>query len=409
MLFEVGFAHPQRTEQIALGGFVEHHVGHDALGLDRLAARRVVARGGDLQRRLRRQLAHRLHRALAEGLRAHHDGAMVILQRTGDDFARRCRAFIDQHDQRHRLHCIGQLAQRVRAAAAQVELGRGLEGRLRFGDLSVGRHDHGVARQEGRGHRDRCFEQAARIVAQVEHEALQVRVLLVDVFELLREVVDRAVLELADAQPGITGLDELGAHALHADLFAHDRHREAARLALAEDAEDDFGARLAAHALDRLVHRQALDHGVVDLGDQVTALQASAEGRRALDRRDDLDEPVFHADLDADADELAGRAFAEFLECLLVEVLRVRVEAGHHATDRVGDQLLLVDRLDVVALDHAKDGGELLQLFERKLRHGVSGDRLQLHRCQRARHGTECNPARNPQFRTHIQPASCLR
>ena len=122
---------------------------------------------------------------------------MVILQRTGDDFARRCRAFIDQHDQRHRLHRIGQLAQRVRAAAAQVELGRGLEGRLRFGDLSVRGHDHGVARQEGRGHRDRCFEQAAGIVAQVEHEALQVRVLLVDVFELLREVGVRVVHEAA--------------------------------------------------------------------------------------------------------------------------------------------------------------------------------------------------------------------
>ena len=50
VLLEVGLAHAQRGEHVALGGLVEHHVGHDALGLDRAAARRVVARGGDLQR-----------------------------------------------------------------------------------------------------------------------------------------------------------------------------------------------------------------------------------------------------------------------------------------------------------------------------------------------------------------------
>ena len=44
----------------------------------------------------------------------------------------------------------------------------------------------------------------------------------------------------------------------------------------------------------------------------------------------------------------------------------MRVEAGDHAGDGVGDQLLLVDRLDVVALDHAEHGGELLQLLERQ-------------------------------------------
>ena len=56
------------------------------------------------------------------------------------------------------------------------------------------------------------------------------------------------------------------------------------------------------------------------------------------------------------------------LKRLLVEVLRVRVEPGDHAGDGVGDQLLLVDRLDVVALDHAEHGGELLQLLQRQRR-----------------------------------------
>lgn len=50
----------------------------------------------------------------------------------------------------------------------------------------------------------------------------------------------------------------------------------------------------------------------------------------------------------AHADEAAAGAFAEFLEGLLVEELRVRVQPRDHARDGVVDELLLVDRLDVV-------------------------------------------------------------
>ena len=41
-----------------------------------------------------------LHRALAEGLCAEQDGAVVILQRAGDDFRGRSRAAIDKYDDR---------------------------------------------------------------------------------------------------------------------------------------------------------------------------------------------------------------------------------------------------------------------------------------------------------------------
>jgi hypothetical protein len=45
--------------------------------------------------------------------------------------------------------------------------------------------------------------------------------------------------------------------------------------------------------------------------------------------------------------------------------------------DGVGDELLFVHRLDVVALDHAEDGGELLQLFQRQRRQAVACNGLQ--------------------------------
>ena len=63
----------------------------------------------------------------------------------------------------------------------------------------------------------------------------------------------------------------------------------------------------------------------------------------------DLDEAVFHADFDAQAAELALGADLQVLEGVGVEIGGVRIEVGEHAGDGIGDELLVVDRLDVVA------------------------------------------------------------
>ena len=149
VLFEVGFAHAQRGKHIALGGFVEPDIGHDAFGLDRAATRGEITRGGDLQPGVGRQRTNRLDRAFAEGLRAHDGRALVILQRAGDDLAGRGRTLVDQHHQRHGLDRCRQLAQRVSIATAGVILGRGLEGRTRLRELTIGRDHRHLGRQEG--------------------------------------------------------------------------------------------------------------------------------------------------------------------------------------------------------------------------------------------------------------------
>jgi len=41
----------------------------------------------------------------------------------------------------------------------------------------------------------------------------------------------------------------------------------------------------------------------------------------------------------------------QLLERFLIEVGGMRVEARQHAVDRLGDELLVLDRLDVVGLD----------------------------------------------------------
>ena len=53
----------------------------------------------------------------------------------------------------------------------------------------------GALRQEGGGDADGCLEQAARVVAQVKHEAFEMTVL-GQFVEILREILGRALLEL---------------------------------------------------------------------------------------------------------------------------------------------------------------------------------------------------------------------
>src|SRR5690606_34746630 len=137
--------------------------------------------------------------------------------------------------------------------------------------------------QEGRRHGDRAVQQAARIVAQVEHEALQ-RALAEEPFEVLREVLRRRLLELRHPDPAVARLDELRLDALHPDYGAGDLDDHRRALALARDGERDARVWLAAHALDRVAEGHALHRRVVELDDQVAGLDAGAERRRVLDR-----------------------------------------------------------------------------------------------------------------------------
>jgi hypothetical protein len=97
-------------------------------------------------------------------------------------------------------------------------------------------------------------------------------------------------------------------------------------------------------------------------------LDAGAVGGRLVDGRDDLDVAVFHRDLDAEADEAALHLFAQLGQVLLVQVDGMRVERIHHAGDGVRQQLLVVDLLDIIALDQGVHVGQLAQLVQRQRR-----------------------------------------
>src|SRR3712207_8726086 len=52
--------------------------------------------------------------------------------------------------------------------------------------------------QEGGGHADGAGQHAARVVAQIQHQSFQVRVLGIDGVDLLDHVIDGRLLELRD-------------------------------------------------------------------------------------------------------------------------------------------------------------------------------------------------------------------
>ena len=294
----------------------------------------------------------------------------MVLQCAGDNFAGRGRALVDQHHQRHCLEsAFGRVMQSlewIRTGAPLVKLGRCLVGELALWQLPIGR-DHGyVFWQKSRRQGHCSVEVATGVIAQVKHQALELGVLLVDFFGLSGEVFHSAFLELADPDPAITGFNQFAPHRLGANLVARDGDRETAVLGPSQDGQDHLGVGLAAHALDGLIECQPLDQGLVDLADQVTGLEPGAVCWRTLNRGNDFDQALFHGNLNANADKLAGGALVKLLKCFLVEVLRVRVQAGHHADNGIGDQLFIVDGFDVIAFDHAKHGSELLKLLKRQ-------------------------------------------
>ena len=187
--------------------------------------------------------------------------------------------------------------------------------------------------------------------------------MLVNFIDLFDKVVHRAFLELAYPDPAVSWLDQFATHRLLLDFFPDDGDWKAAVLILAKDGQNDFGGGLTAHALNRFVEAQAFDGGFVNLGDQVIGLDAGPKRGRALNGRHHLHQAVFLGDFYAHADKSSRRAFTELFEGLFVKVAGMRVQAGHHAGNRVGDEFFLVHRLYIIALDQPENGGELLQLF----------------------------------------------
>ena len=387
MLVEIGLANFQSLIRRWHRRIFHHDIRLDALGLDGAPVRREVARGGELDRGAVADRQDGLHRALAEGAGAHDDGALVILQGARHDFGGRGRSAVHQHHHRHLFHAIRQVFQIIDLHRTQIVFTAGGQPHLGVVGTALGIHHQAVGLDESRRHRHRAIEQTARVVAQIEDQPLQRRlVVLVQLAQGLGQQLAGVLLELRHAHIAVAVFQQLGFDAADLDDRPRQRQHDGLVDALARDGELDRRPRLAAHALDRIVQGHALHRGIVELDDQIAGLDPGLEGRRVLDRRNDLDEAVLHADFDAQAAEFALRAHLQIFETFGVQIRGMRVQPGQHAVDRLGDQLLVFHRLDVIALDAGEHIGKGTQLLDRQRRlRFLVGDRRQVDRQRRAR------------------------
>ncbi len=248
----------------------------DADLLDRAARRRVVARRGDRQGAVlaAAQRDHRLHRPLAETGQADDRRPLLILQGARHDFRRRGRAVVDQH---HHRQAAGQVA-RLGGVAFDV-LG-----------LAAALADDLAALEEGVRYVDSRRQQAAAVVAQVQHIALEARLFALQPLDRLGQFAAGVLVEGRDAQIAEVAFQTAG-DGFDLDDFAR-QHDLARLLAVAQEGDGDAGARGAAQLVRDLGHRQTGRVLAVDGADDVARLNPRTARRAVVHRRDDLHQPA---------------------------------------------------------------------------------------------------------------------
>ena len=229
--------------------------------------------------------------------------------------------------------------------------------------------------------------------------------MLVQTLDRLGEILAGALLELANADVAVAGLEHLGLHALDDDFLARQGEGQCGIEFLAGNGEHYLRSGLAAHFLHGIGERHAAGRDVVDLDDQVARLDPGAERRRVFDRRNHFDDAIFDADFDAEPAESALSRNLELAKGFGIEKVRVRVEPVDHAVDGFADQLVVGDRLDVITLDPAENGREELQIVIRDRQPGfLFRHRREIEAQQQAEHCPQTNQSRLLPAVTHREP-----
>ena len=274
---------------------------------------------------------------------------MGVLERGCDHLRGACAPAIHQHHERA-------------AEAGVVAVGH--EG-LRTRPLPLGGlHDEPLV-EEGVGHRDGLAEQPAAVVAQVEDQPLERRLVLgLERIDRRPELGAGVLLEAVEPHRAVARREQLAFGGVGADHVAGDRELELGGLALhrAGEVELEDNAGGSAEQPYCLIARLAGHGGAVDRVDPVAVEHAGVDGRPALD--DPLHQHALGDDLhlDADAHILAVVVLLEALELFGVVEGAVGVELLDHAAHRCADELLGRDLVHIAAQDHGVGGGEDVEL-----------------------------------------------
>ena len=277
---------------------------------------------------------------------------LIVLQRAGDDLGGRGRPAVDQHDHRQGLQLRTHRLQMVDSTVAKIVPALREQAHLRVLGHAFGEHDRRTGRQERRRHPDGGAQQPARIVAQVQHDTGDAGVVLVqESGQPGHQALGRMDLELRQADVRVTRVDQAHPDAAAVDQLAGHGEAPDLVLAIARHGELDRRAALPADLLNDLLQALSLNAAPADCDDDIARLDACPRGRPALEHRHHLDAALLHRDLEAEPAVLATVVVVQLAKGLGIEIGRMRIEAAQHAIDRTGDELGVVDGLDVVGLD----------------------------------------------------------
>ena len=313
-----------------------------------------------------RQWHDGLHRPLTVGLLTDDGRATMILQSTRHDLGCGGRARVDQHHQRRAVEIVARL--RVHFETC-------------IGCAAVRRHDHAFV-EECIGHTDGRIEQAARIVAQVEHQSAQLAiVLLLQLGDSRLQIGRRRLTEVRDLDVAIAWLEQpmLDAVKLHVLACQHEIQRFGR--GVAGDGDLDRRARFATHTIDRVVQILEIHRHFIDGENPVACQHARLVRRAAFDRIDDTDRAILERDFDSHTRVFARGADADLVQLVGIEEGGVRIEIGDDSADGRIHQLLVGHLLDVVVADQFDYFGEQARILPR---HRASRFRSRIgHRCHR--------------------------
>ena len=277
------------------------------------ARRRVVARCRNTHRRPVRQSYLPLHQPFAETRPADYDCSVPVLQRSGDDFARRGRTLVNHHHH----SAAGEFAPFARRVP------------LRFDGTSLSGYDCRFVRQEETGNLYRCIHQSAAVAAQVEHERF--RTALLQASESIGKFGESGAAETVYFDVTNLFVNHIGCrHGVHRDVVTRDS--ELQRNGFSASYDTHFDGRTARPA--KVFRNLAALHsdGVCGVysDDSVVGAHADGLGRTSRDGVDHYYGVSQHVKLYAYAAELACDACTGILCLLGVEVCRMRVEFGQH-------------------------------------------------------------------------------
>jgi hypothetical protein len=315
------------------------------VALDQAPAGGIKVRRGERQRGAIGEREDGLDQALAEGGFAQHPGAVVVLQRTRNDFRGRSRPAVHQHHD-------GVIAAAV-AMIGGIDLLRGGTATLRYHHLTLA--------QKVVGYIDGLVQQTARVFAQIHHQALDAVLaqVLEGVVHLPHGIVAEAQnLEISDSRFEPEGGLHAGADDILADHFERDRLGHA----FAPHRDLDRAAAVPLQQIDYFGGGEPVGGFAVHRNDGVAGANAGAIGRRSGKGRVHHGLVVARGHLHADPGIVPVLVFFPERVLLGVEEGGMRIEAARDAR-----QCAVINR---VAGAHRR--GEIL--FHQRVGFGESRD-----------------------------------